>query len=69
MSRVTGRVVYRDLEGGTWELHADGGRRYQLAGGAFTAGETVTVEGEVQEGGFGIAMTGLPVLSVRRVLR
>ena len=30
--KVTGTVEYRDLEGGTWQLAADDGKRYTLLG-------------------------------------
>jgi hypothetical protein len=69
MSRFTGKVVHRDLEGGFFELHTSDGRRYQLSGGTFRSGEEVTVEGEVRQAGFGFTMTGLPVIDVRDVHR
>ena len=31
--KLTGRVVYRDIETGVWVLEGDDGRTYQLAGG------------------------------------
>ena len=31
--KLTGKVVYRDLEGGVWVLEGDDGTTYQLAGG------------------------------------
>lgn len=64
--KVTGTVHKNDLEGGIWELHADGGERYQLRGGGDglrVAGQKVEVKGEVDRGGFGIGMTG-PYLDV-----
>ena len=67
--KVTGKVVWRDLEGGFFELHADGGTRYRLAGARVKDGERVSLEGEVEEGGFGIDMSGLPTFRARSVSR
>lgn len=69
MSRHEGKVVFRDLGPGTWELVTPDGRRLQLDGGSFRDGERVTVEGEVDEAALGIGMTGAATLRVRKVER
>ncbi|ATB34232.1 DUF5818 domain-containing protein [Melittangium boletus] len=64
--KLTGRVVYRDLEGGVWVLEADDGRTYQLEGGDRKIkkdGQRVEVEGEVARDVMTIAMVG-PVFNV-----
>jgi hypothetical protein len=64
--KLTGRVVYRDLEGGVWVLEGDDGRTYQLAGGDRKIkkdGQRVEIEGEVARDLMTIAMVG-PVLNV-----
>jgi hypothetical protein len=67
--KLTGKLEHRDLEGGTWQLVADDGRRYTLLGAASemkaALGARVEVEGTLDEG-FGLAMSG-PQLQVRRV--
>jgi hypothetical protein len=67
--KLTGIVEYRDLEGGIWQLVADGGKRYTLLGskGEVKAakGERVEVEGSIEEG-FGIGMAG-PQLRVDKL--
>jgi len=66
MATFHGTVKKNDLEGGIWELHADDGERYQLRGGddgLRKDGQTVVVEGKVDQAGFGIGMTG-PILDV-----
>lgn len=66
MSTYTGTMKKNDLEGGFWELHTDGGDRYQIRGGAdglLKDGQRVEVTGSVDSGGFGIGMTG-PYLDV-----
>ncbi len=66
MQSITGTVKKNDLEGGFWELHADGGDRFQLRGGSsdlLVEGARVTIKGSVDGGGFGIGMTG-PYLDV-----
>lgn len=50
--KLTGRVAYRDLEGGVWVLEGDDGRTYQLAGGDRKIkkdGQRVEVEGQVAD--------------------
>jgi len=66
MAKFSGTVKKNDLEGGFWELHAKDGKHYQLRGGDESlrvSGQTVTIEGKVDRGGFGIGMTG-PILDV-----
>ena len=65
---VTGTVVREDLGPGVFLLVTDDGQRYALKGGDAglrKAGQTVTVEGTVQQA-MGIGMTGNPVLDVSR---
>ena len=48
--KLTGRVVFRDIETGVWVLEGDDGRTYQLAGGDRKIkkdGQRVEVEGKV----------------------
>ena len=64
--KLTGRVVYRDLEGGVWVLEGDDGTTYQLAGGDRKIkkdGQRVEIQGEVARDTMTIAMMG-PVLNV-----
>jgi len=66
MASFVGVVKKSDLEGGIWQLHADGGQVYQLRGGdgaLRVEGQRVTVEGSVDRAAFGIGMTG-PYLNV-----
>lgn len=66
MAKYTGTVKKNDLEGGFWELHTSDGKSYQLSGGGNdlrVEGLSVTLEGKVDKGGFGIGMTG-PILQV-----
>jgi hypothetical protein len=59
--KLTGTLHFRDLEGGSFELKADDGKRYTLVGkkgdleGA--TGSRVEIEGSLEEG-FGISMSG-----------
>jgi cob(I)alamin adenosyltransferase len=64
--KLTGKVVYRDIEMGVWVLEGDDGRTYQLAGGDRKLkkdGHRVEVQGEVDEEVMTAAMVG-PVLNV-----
>jgi cob(I)alamin adenosyltransferase len=64
--KLTGRVVYRDLEGGVWVLEGDDGRTYQLAGGDRKIkkdGQRIEVDGQVDSHAMTIHMVG-PVLNV-----
>lgn len=65
--KVTGRVGFRDLEGGLWVLEGDDGQTYQLADDRRIQkdGKRIEVEGEVDSQAVGIGMVG-PLLSVRR---
>jgi hypothetical protein len=61
MAKYTGTVKKNALEGGFWELHADDGERYQIDGGDAglrSEGAKVEIDGKVDEGAFGIGMTG-----------
>lgn len=61
MAKFRGTVRKNDLEGGIWELHADGGKRYQLPGGdkgLLVDGQKVEIEGAVDQSAMGIGMTG-----------
>ncbi|MDC0707322.1 DUF5818 domain-containing protein [Stigmatella sp. ncwal1] len=63
---LTGRVVYRDIEGGVWVLEAEDGRTYQLAGGDRKIkkdGQRIEVEGHVDNDVMTIGMSG-PVFNV-----
>jgi len=64
--KLTGRVVYRDIEGGVWVLEGDDGRTYQLAGGDRKIkkdGQRIEVEGDVARDLMTAFMVG-PVLNV-----
>jgi hypothetical protein len=67
--KVTGTVEFVDLEGGTWRLNGDDGKRYTLLGAKSdlkaAKGARVEVDGTLDEG-FGIAMSG-PQLRVSRI--
>lgn len=65
--KLSGRVAFRDLEGGVWVLEGDDGQTYQLADDRRIQkdGKRIEVEGEVDSQAVGIGMVG-PVLSVRR---
>jgi hypothetical protein len=61
MAKYSGTIHKNDLEGGIWELHTKGGERYQIRGGdddLRQEGQAVEVEGSIDQGGFGIGMTG-----------
>lgn len=67
MPKFTGTVRHNDLEGGFYELHTDDGDVYRLQGASkVSAGDRVTVKGTIDEGGFGIHMTG-PSITVDRI--
>ena len=64
--KLTGRVVFRDIETGVWVLEGDDGRTYQLAGGDRKLkkdGQRVELQGEVQRDMLTAAMVG-PVFQV-----
>lgn len=65
-TKIQGKVVRSPLEGGHWMFESNQGKKYQLHGGGedlLQDGQRATIEGEVDEGAFGIGMTG-PVLKV-----
>jgi cob(I)alamin adenosyltransferase len=64
--KLTGRVVFRDVEAGVWVLEGDDGRTYQLAGGDRKIkkdGQRIEVEGNVERDVMTIHMVG-PVFNV-----
>lgn len=64
--RMTGKVVFRDLETGVWTLQGDDGRTYQLAGGDRKLkrdGARIEVDGDVVDAPTA-AMVG-PTFTVR----
>ncbi len=67
MAKIKGKVRKNDLEGGFWELQADDGECYQLRSkdtGLLVEGQSVVVDGKVDEDAMGIGMTG-PILDVK----
>jgi hypothetical protein len=61
MAKYRGTVKRSDLEGGRWELHADGGEVYDLEGAAadiLRDGLRVEIEGKVEQGMMSIGMRG-----------
>jgi hypothetical protein len=67
MPKFTGTVRRNDLEGGFYELHTDDGAVLRLEGGSdLKDGRRVTVHGKLEDGGFGIHMSG-PSLTVHRI--
>jgi hypothetical protein len=68
MKKLSGKVVFRDLETGLWLLEGDDGRTYQLAGGdrgLKKDGQQVEIEGTVDADAITIGMAG-PVLRVKK---
>ena len=68
MKKLTGRVIFRDIETGVWVLEGDDGTTYQLAGGDRKIkkdGQRIEVEGAVDEDVMTSAMVG-PVFNVAR---
>jgi uncharacterized protein DUF5818 len=64
--KLTGRIVFRDVETGVWVLESDDGRTYQLAGGDRKIkkdGQRVEVEGKVDKDVMTIHMVG-PIFNV-----
>jgi len=62
-----GTVKKNPLEGGIWELHAEDGKRYQLAGGDDKLrheGLKVEINGKIDKQAMGIGMTG-PTIAVK----
>ncbi|MBZ4416354.1 DUF5818 domain-containing protein [Pyxidicoccus fallax] len=64
--KLTGRVVFRDIETGVWVLEGDDGTTYQLAGGDRKIkkdGQRIEAEGHVDRDMLTSAMVG-PVFHV-----
>lgn len=64
--KLTGRIVYRDVETGVWVLEADSGKTYLLAGGdrhIKKDGARIEAEGDVDEKSVTLQMVG-PVFNV-----
>jgi hypothetical protein len=69
MAKFTGTVRMNDLEGGFLELETDDGEVYrlnQLSMAKPAVGARVRVTGKVENGGFGIHMSG-PAIQVEKV--
>ncbi len=67
MAKFSGTIKRSDLEGGHWLLVTADGDEYQLEGGGdCVAGQQVDVEGSVDRGAMGLAMTG-PILKVKSI--
>ena len=67
MAKFTGTVRLNELEGGFLELATDEGDVYRLEGKVTAeAGDRVRVTGKLDEGGFGLQMTG-PSLTVEKL--
>ena len=67
MAKFRGTVRHSDLEGGHWQLEAEDGTTYVLegqTGGIEADGARVEIDGAVDKGAMGIAMTG-PILKVK----
>ena len=66
--KLTGKVVFRDIETGVWVLESDSGKTYQLAGGdrhIKKDGARIEADGEVDEDSATIAMVG-PIFTVSK---
>ncbi|MFL5349867.1 MAG: DUF5818 domain-containing protein [Hyalangium sp.] len=64
--KLSGRIVFRDIETGVWVLEGDDGTTYQLAGGDRKIkkdGQRVEVEGKVDKDTMTLQMVG-PVFNV-----
>jgi hypothetical protein len=67
MAKYRGTIRRSDLEGGHWQLEADDGETYVLEDAPDVVakdGTKVEIEGKVDEGVMGFAMTG-PTLKVK----
>lgn len=66
--KLKGTIKRSDLEGGQWLFDTDDGDRYQLTGSinACKDGLRAEVEGAVDQGGFGLGMTG-PHFTVKSI--
>ena len=66
--KLTGRVVFRDVETGVWVLEGDDGRTYELAGGDRKIkkdGQRIEVDGDVDRGSLTSSMVG-PLFAVKK---
>ncbi len=66
--KVTGKIVFRDIDFGVWTLQGDDGMSYQLAGADRKIkkdGARAEVEGEIDERAVSAAMIG-PIFRVTR---
>jgi len=71
MAKYRGTIKRSDLEGGHWQLESDGGTVYVLDDAPVDVakdGTRVEIEGTVDEGVMGFAMTG-PTLKVKSAKR
>jgi hypothetical protein len=68
MAKLTGTIRKSDLEGGHWILESEDGARYQLQGqtGSLKDGARAEVHGTIDQGAFGIGMTG-PIVKVSKI--
>ena len=67
MAKFSGTIKRSDLEGGHWLLVTADGDEYQLEGGSdYAAGQLVEIDGSVDRGAMGLAMTG-PILKVKSI--
>jgi hypothetical protein len=67
MAKYRGTIRRSDLEGGHWQLEAEDGETYVLEGAPADVakdGTKVEIDGKVDGGVMGIAMTG-PTLKVK----
>jgi hypothetical protein len=67
MAKYRGTIRRNDLEGGHWQLEAEDGTTYVLEDAPVAVtkdGTKVEIEGAVDRGAMGFAMTG-PVLKVK----
>jgi cob(I)alamin adenosyltransferase len=65
--KLSGKVVFRDIETGLWLLEGDDGKTYQLDGGDRKIkkdGGRIEAEGDVVKGAITIGMVG-PVFRVK----
>jgi hypothetical protein len=71
MAKYRGTIRRSDLEGGHWQLEGDDGETYVLEGAPADVekdGTKVEIDGKVDGGVMGIAMTG-PTLKVKSAKR
>jgi len=71
MAKYRGTIKRSDLEGGHWQLEAENGDTYVLEGAPADVtkdGAKVEIDGKVDGGAMGFAMTG-PILKVKSAKR